>query len=72
MRIQFWLQNPKGRVHFEEFDLNGREISKCISEKCRLNLWTELNWLTIGPNDGRSWPDDKPSSSLKVGDFQTG
>jgi hypothetical protein len=65
-------EKSEGRGKFGEFDLNGKEISKCISRKCGLNIWIELNWLTIGLSDGCFWLDDKSSDSLKLRDFLTG
>jgi hypothetical protein len=49
---EFWWESQKERGHWEDLDVGGRIILKCILGKCGGVVWTRLIWLRIGTSRG--------------------
>jgi len=47
----FWLGNMKESGHFEDPDLDGRMILRCIFRQCD-ETWIGLIWFRIETGDG--------------------
>jgi hypothetical protein len=48
----FWLENLRGKNHFEDLGVDGRIILRWILRKFE-GAWTGLSWLRIGTGGGQ-------------------
>ena len=52
MHTEFWWVNLREIDRFEDLDIDGRIILKCILNKSVGSAWTGFIWLRIGTNSG--------------------
>ena len=55
MHTGFWLGGLREGGHFEDTDVDGRMILKCIYKKWDEEVWTGLIWFRIRTGDRLLW-----------------
>jgi len=65
----FWWGNVRERNHCGDLDPDGRIILRWIFSKWDVGVWIGSSWLRIGTGVGRYDYGNKPSGSIKRGEF---
>jgi hypothetical protein len=63
------VENPGGKRYLGDPDVDGRVMLRWIFRKWDVGVWTGSNWLRIGKFGGTCKCGNKPSGTIKRGEF---
>jgi hypothetical protein len=69
MHTILWLENLKGRDHFEDLCVDGRVISEWTLVKQDGKVWAVCIWLRIRTSGGLCEHSNESSGSMRSGEF---
>jgi hypothetical protein len=66
---RFLVGKPEKKDHWGDPHVDGRIILRWIFRKWNVGVWTGLSWLRIETVGGTCEYGNKPSGSIKCGEF---